>query len=51
MRVKMWEIGHSFEEIDKLDISDMGDILSFWSETYAIEKKRASQRQNLGKKR
>lgn len=51
MRVKMWEIGHSFETIDAMDIADMGDILAFWSETGAIEKKRASQRQNLGKKR
>lgn len=31
-RVKMWEMGHTFAEIDQMNMDDVGDIIGFWSE-------------------
>jgi hypothetical protein len=47
----MWEMGHSMAEIDALTLKDFGDIISYWEEKSAIEKKRAKTRENLSKKR
>ncbi len=30
MRVRLFELGHTFEEIDALNLRDMGDIASYW---------------------
>lgn len=51
LRVKMWEMGHSFPEIDNMSLEDFGDILAYWEEKAAIEKKRAKTRENLSKSR
>ena len=50
-RVRMWEQGHSFEEIDKMSLEDAGDIIGYWSEKSRIEAKQAKTRKNLAKKR
>lgn len=47
-RVKMWEMGHSFAEIDQMNMNDIGDILAYWSEKdraqAAMDKERADLR-------
>jgi len=30
-RVKMWEHGHSFEEIDNMSLTDVSDVVGYWS--------------------
>jgi len=45
LRVRMWELGHSFSEIDDMSLVDMGDIISYWSQKSRIEQKRDKQRQ------
>ena len=46
MRVRMWEKGHRFDEIDDMNIADYGDIIGYWNETSRLEAKaaRASKR-------
>lgn len=30
LRVRLFELGHSFEEIDAIKLKDLGDITSYW---------------------
>lgn len=50
-RVKMWEHGHSFEEIDAMSLEEIGDVVGYWSEKSRIETKQRNTRKKLGKKR
>lgn len=43
----MWEKGHSFDEIDEMNIEDFGDVIGYWSETARAEKKQAEQRKRM----
>lgn len=38
LRVRMWEKGHSFSEIDRMNLQDIGDVLGYWHEKSRIEK-------------
>jgi hypothetical protein len=44
IRVRMWEKGHTFEEIDGMSLQDMGDILGYWSEKNRAEQKLAKKK-------
>jgi hypothetical protein len=50
-RVKLWEHGHSFAEIDNMSLEDTGDIIGYWSEKSRIEAKQRNTRKHLNKKR
>lgn len=43
----MWEMGHSFEEINRMNLSDFGDVIGYWNEKSRGEDRLAQQRQNL----
>ena len=44
LRVKIWDKGHTFEEIDGLNLEDLGDILASWNEQAAMDAKRERAR-------
>lgn len=46
-RVRMWELGHSFDEIDHMALSDFGDVIGYWSEKGRAEAKIDEQRKAL----
>jgi hypothetical protein len=56
-RVRMWEKGHTFDEIDGMNLDDFGGVLGYWNETARLEAKkrrmeeRAKRRANRGKRR
>lgn len=31
MRVRMWEAGHTFDELDRMPFTDFSDIVGYWS--------------------
>lgn len=31
LRVRMWELGHTFEEIDNLTLEQLDDIVGYWA--------------------
>lgn len=33
LRVRMWEMGHSFAEIDSMSLEDFGNVIGYWSES------------------
>ena len=43
----MWEKGHPFEEIDGMNLEDMGDVIAFWHENNQIDARRNRMRSNL----
>jgi len=43
----MFEFGHSFKEIDRINLEDMGDAIAYWHEKGRIDERRARQRKNL----
>lgn len=49
LRVRMWEMGHSFEEIDAMNLEDMGDVFAYWREKKMIDERMAEKRKNLAK--
>lgn len=49
LRVRMWEKGHSFEEIDNMSITDLGDVIGYWSEVQRGEKRQAESRSRMRK--
>jgi len=49
IRVRMWEMGHSFEEIDDMSLSDVGDVLGYWGENSRADATLNRQRKNLKK--
>lgn len=49
MRVKMWEHGHSFSDIDNMSIEEIGYVLGYWSEKNQIEKSESKARKRRGK--
>jgi len=40
LRVRMWEKGHTMDEIDDMNIQDIGDVIAYWHEDGMIQKKR-----------
>ena len=44
----MWESGHSFEEIDGMSLSDIGDVLGYWGEMSRIEERQKKGGKNYG---
>lgn len=42
----MWEMGHSFGEIDKMNLEDFGDVIGYWREKGRAEEKLAEQRKS-----
>ncbi len=51
LRVRFWEKGHSFDEVDNMAIQDIGDILAYWNESNRIERKRERTKKALSKSR
>jgi len=51
LKVRFWEKGHSFEEIDNMTIEQMGWVLGYWNEKDRIERKRERTKRNLSKSR
>ncbi|HEB28919.1 MAG TPA: hypothetical protein ENI05_14380 [Porticoccus sp.] len=47
LRVKMWEKGHPFEEVDGMNLEDVGDVIAFWHENNQIDARRNRMRGNL----
>lgn len=45
----MWEMGHSFDEIDSLSISDLGDVLGYWHENAKADERLDKKRKHLNK--
>ena len=43
MRVRLFEYGHSFEYIDKMRVTDLGDIVGYWSGKSRAEEKLRKQ--------
>lgn len=49
-RIKLFEMGHSFEYIDSLNMVDIGDIIGYWSGKSKAEEKQRKQAQAKSKK-
>ena len=47
-RIKMWEKGHSFDEIDNMGVDDLGHVLAYWSGKSLGENKLARENKHLG---
>jgi hypothetical protein len=43
----MWEMGHSFDEIDAMSLEDISDIVGYWSGKAEGETKLRKTRKNL----
>lgn len=48
-RVRMWETGHSFSELDEMSLKDFGDIVGYWVEKQKAEDKLAEERKRLSR--
>ena len=49
LRVKLWDKGHTFDEIDNLNMFDLGDILSYHHEmgkAHEIERERRQSKKS-----
>lgn len=44
LRVRMWEMGHTMEELDDMNIQDIGDIIAYWHEDGRIQQKRRKKK-------
>lgn len=44
LRVRLYEQGHTFEEIDNLSYADLADIVSYWSGKSKAEEKQSKAR-------
>lgn len=42
--IRMWEKGHSLDELRSMSMDDFGDIIGYWSEKERAEQKLAEQR-------
>jgi len=50
--VKMWEKGHSFEQIRAMDLEDFGLVLGYWHEDGRVQaKQNRIRKQNQGRKK
>jgi hypothetical protein len=52
-RIRMWELGHRFDEIDSLGVEEVGKIIGYWSGKSKGEAKlrqRQKKRQDNAKK-
>lgn len=49
LKVRMWELGHSFEEINKMNLYEFGLVISYWHEKGRVEAKRNRIRNRKGK--
>ncbi len=49
LRVRMFELGHSFDEIDRMNLEDMGDVFAYWREKKMVDERMAEKRKNLSK--
>lgn len=45
----MWEKGHTFPEIDMMNLADFGDVLAYWNEKNRAERKQAKSNIKGGK--
>lgn len=43
-RVRLFEVGHSMEEIDNMGLQDIGDVLGYWTGKGKGEEKLAKRR-------
>jgi hypothetical protein len=48
--VRMFEHGHSFDDIRRMNLEDFGTVLSVWHEKSRIESKKARLRDNARNK-
>lgn len=46
-RIRMFELGHSFEDLDNMALNDIGDIIGYWSEKGRAEERLNRMRKNL----
>lgn len=44
MKVKMWEYGHSFAEINAMTLYEMGIVLGYWSEQNRIKEMQSKEK-------
>jgi hypothetical protein len=44
--VRMFEHGHSFDEVRKMNLEDLGTVLSVWQQKSRIEAKQQRLREN-----
>ena len=49
LHVRMWEKGHSFDEIRSMSLEDIGDVIGYWSEDGRAEHKLADEKRRLSK--
>lgn len=42
----MWEYGHSFSDIDQMNLEDYGDLIGYWTEKGRAEKKEREKKAN-----
>ena len=48
--VRMWEHGHSFDEIEAMSLERRGDVIGYWTENARAEAKLAEERKRLSNK-
>jgi hypothetical protein len=46
-RVQMFELGHSYKEIEGMTLEQIGDVLGYWSEKDRAEKAIKKEKENL----
>jgi hypothetical protein len=46
-RLRMWDAGHSFAEIDAMSVKDFGDVIGFWAETAKADEKLSNRERGL----
>lgn len=51
IRVRLFEMGHSFDEIDNLGVQDVGDIIGYWTGKAKADEKRNKGASSKGNKK
>lgn len=47
-RVQMFELGHSMQEIDNMNLRDIGDVIGYWTEKDRADSKLKKEQEDLG---
>jgi hypothetical protein len=51
LRVKLFLLGHSFDEIDTMSLQDAGDVFGYWREERMVNERMAAKRKSLSESR
>lgn len=46
-RVQMFELGHSMQEIDNMNLRDIGDVIGYWTEKDRADSKLKKEQEDL----